>query len=44
MLGVCERFGCLPSQLEREDAELLRLLEIEAVGTPKEEVSGPDGY
>jgi hypothetical protein len=36
VLGVCERFGCLPSQLEQEDAELVRLLEIEALGTPRE--------
>lgn len=37
MLRVCERFGCLPSQLEQEDAELLRLLAIERLGTPAEE-------
>ncbi len=28
ILGLCERFGCLPSQLLAEDAELLRLMEI----------------
>lgn len=32
MLGLCERFGCLPSQLEREDARILRLVEIETLG------------
>jgi hypothetical protein len=32
---VCERFGCLPSALDEEDAELARLLEIEARGTPE---------
>lgn len=44
MLGACERFGCLPSQLEQEDAELLRMLEIEALARPREEVSGSDGW
>lgn len=32
VLGMCERFGCLPSQLYQEDADLLRLLEIERLG------------
>jgi len=32
VLRLCRMFGCLPSQLMREDAELLRLLEIEARG------------
>lgn len=35
-LRLCERFGCLPSQLMAEDAGLLRMLDIEA------EVRGPD--
>jgi len=29
MLGLCERFGCLPSALLDEDAELVRYLNIE---------------
>lgn len=29
---MCERFGCLPSQLYAEDSELLRLLAIEGMG------------
>jgi hypothetical protein len=33
---LCERFGCLPSALEREDARLLRLVEIEALGRRSE--------
>lgn len=37
VLAMCERFGCLPSQLYREDADLLRLAQIEALGR-KEEV------
>lgn len=28
VLGLCDRFRCLPSQLYAEDAELLRLLRI----------------
>jgi hypothetical protein len=32
VLGLCERFGCLPSQLYEEDAELLRLLAMEELG------------
>jgi hypothetical protein len=27
-LALCERFGCLPSQLEAEDADLMRLIRI----------------
>lgn len=41
MLGICERFGCLPSALEEEDASLLRLLTIEGLGKRREE--GPGG-
>jgi len=39
ILSACERFGCLPSQLLAEDAELLRLLAIERLAAP-EEVAG----
>jgi hypothetical protein len=35
ILGLCERFGCLPSALLEEDAGLLRLLKIESLGTPE---------
>ena len=34
MLSLCRQFHCLPSQLYAEDAGLLRLLKIEALGTP----------
>lgn len=40
MLGLCERFGCLPSALYEEDAELLQLLEIERLGAPRDEQAG----
>lgn len=36
ILGLCDRFGCLPSQLLAEDAGLLRLLRIEAYGKTSE--------
>jgi hypothetical protein len=36
VLGLCERFGCLPEVLYETDAELLRLLQIEALGRPKD--------
>ncbi len=28
-MGLCERFGCLPSALLAEDADLLRLVQLE---------------
>jgi len=40
VLGLCERFGCLPSALYAEDAELIRLVRIEELGGTREEVSG----
>jgi hypothetical protein len=42
VLGLCDRFKCLPSQLEKEDAGLLRLLKIEELGTRREEVTEPE--
>jgi hypothetical protein len=35
---MCARFHCLPSQLYREDAELLRMLALEELMNPEEEV------
>lgn len=35
IVGLCERFGCLPSQLRAEDAGLLRLVRIVDLGTPR---------
>lgn len=40
MLAICERFGCLPSALFAEPADLpggglLRLLTIEKMGAPE---------
>jgi hypothetical protein len=39
ILGLCERFGCLPSQLYDEDGELLVLLAVEAMGLPDDQMS-----
>lgn len=36
ILGACERFGCLPSELMKEDAELLKLLRLEDLGRTEE--------
>jgi len=32
VLAQCDRFKCLPSAIEDEDAELLRLLKLEELG------------
>lgn len=31
VLGLCDRFGCLPSQALAEDAGVLRMLDLEQV-------------
>ncbi|GAA4226112.1 hypothetical protein GCM10022254_10010 [Actinomadura meridiana] len=33
---MCERFHCLPSQIDKEDARLLKLLRIRHLGTPQD--------
>jgi hypothetical protein len=42
VLGLCRMFRCLPSQLYAEDAELIRLLQIEAFGGGPETGEGGD--
>lgn len=37
---MCREFGCLPSQLYEEDAELVRLLVIEQKGKRRKEGDG----
>lgn len=37
IVGLCERFHVLPSQLEEESAELLRLVAIVQMGTKQED-------
>lgn len=39
VLGLCERFGVLPSVLLAEDAGLLRLLRIRELGAPAQEAA-----
>lgn len=38
-MGVCERFGKLPSEVLAEDVELMQLLKIEELGRGE----GPNG-
>lgn len=40
MLSLCDRFHCLPSQLEEEDSEIIRLVAIQAMGARKEAAGG----
>lgn len=42
MLGLCDRFKALPSQVLAEDASILRLLRLEHHGKRREE-EDPDG-
>lgn len=35
VLGLCERFSCLPSELYREDVALLRMVAVEDLGRDK---------
>lgn len=41
VLNLCRTFGCLPSQLDKEDAQVLRLMEIVRLGSDQE--GEPDG-
>lgn len=44
MLGLCDRFKCLPSQLYNEDVDLIRMVTIQNMGTkPREEEVEDDG-
>lgn len=38
IVGLCQQFHCLPSQLAQEDTELLQLLNIANYGKEPEEV------
>lgn len=42
ILGLCDRFHCLPSQLMAEDISVMRLVKIQSLGTRREE-DGTDG-
>ena len=43
IVGLCDRFHCLPSQLLEEDWELLRMLELVELGRPDDEGDDGDG-
>jgi hypothetical protein len=40
ILGLCERFSCLPSQLMAEDVSLLQLVALEDLGRDKTKDGG----
>lgn len=40
VIGLCDRWHCLPSQLLREDASLLRLLDVYRLGHRDETAEG----
>jgi hypothetical protein len=42
ILGICDRFHCLPSQALAEDVGVLRLLRIEELGGGRGEEGMPD--
>jgi pyruvate/2-oxoglutarate dehydrogenase complex dihydrolipoamide dehydrogenase (E3) component len=35
--GLCQRYGCLPSQLMEEDAQVLQMVAIVQLGQPEQE-------
>lgn len=37
MIGLCDRWKCRPSQVLEEDASILRMLDVYALGTPEPE-------
>lgn len=40
MIGLCDRWHCLPSQVLAEDAGLLRLLDVYELGHREEDDEG----
>lgn len=44
IIGLCDRFHCLPSQLEEEDISILRLLTIYHRGHKDDEPPSSDEY
>jgi hypothetical protein len=45
ILGICDRFHKLPSEVYREDASLMSLLAIEALAKPPQSPDyGEDGF
>ena len=44
ILGLCDRFRCLPGQVLAEDAGLLRMLDVHRLGTPEPDPDGGDPW
>lgn len=42
VIGLCDRFKKLPSELEDEDADLIRMLEIMRLGGSEGKGGAPD--
>ena len=38
--GLCQRYGCLPSQLLEEPVDMLRMLSLIALAHPKDDIDG----
>ena len=36
ILGLCDRFHCLPEQVLEMDAGVIRMLKVEKLGTPEQ--------
>ena len=36
VLNLCEMFHCMPSEIEEESSEIVRLLNIRSLGTKKQ--------
>lgn len=43
ILRLCDRFHVLPSQLMKEPAELLLMIEVVGLGTPADQRDDPEG-
>lgn len=43
IVGLCERFGKLPSELENEDTEIMRMLRIIELGTDRKKEGTSSG-
>lgn len=42
VLGLCDRFKKLPSELEYESADLIRLVTIQQMGHKQQETGSPE--
>lgn len=42
VVNLCKQFHCLPSQLEEESVELIKLINIVAMGAPDDPAEGEE--